>query len=463
LIGKIAPNGMGARGLASYLLRRGRGRIIGGTMAGRNPRELAREFGALRRLNPKLTKAVAHLMLSPAPGDPPLADARWQEIAERYTEAMGYTDTAWCAVVHKDTDHQHMHIMACRIDIRGKTISDANSFRKSEAIVRKLETEFGLVAVPTFSDKPSVRLKSKTNKKTNHQGEKAMPTTIAPPNPFDPSDPQYATWPHAYEPGRDAAELALVLSTPSIVQPGASCGAPLTKIQCTEMRRAIVEPDYQSRMKSLFGGDLTRIHRHPAGATLYFKQQGRIADLGHTLSVLGGMDEQLAAQRIVAMGRERGWKTITFTGGANFVELAMREALREHFNVVAKGADQEAILARLQAERHGGMGAAAAPTPLPAGAVAAEVYNDFAFKEIEDFVQQVAPEPVAPIKLPPQVAAPAPKLAPPPAPPKPPQIGTLPGFLNLRERLQERRDRPPPKGLSQTLVQPPKSSGPKGP
>jgi hypothetical protein len=128
MIGEIAPNGKSARGLASYLMRYGRGRIIAGTMAGRTPRELSREFGALRRLNPKLTKAVAHLMLSPAPGDPPLSDAQWQEIAQRYAEGMGYADTAWCGVIHDDTDHQHLHIIACRIDIHGKTISDANHY-----------------------------------------------------------------------------------------------------------------------------------------------------------------------------------------------------------------------------------------------------------------------------------------------------------------------------------------------
>ena len=70
MIGKIAPKGRGFRGLAAYLLRRGRGRIVAGVMAGRTPRELSQEFGVLRRLNPKLNKAVAHLMLSPAPDDP---------------------------------------------------------------------------------------------------------------------------------------------------------------------------------------------------------------------------------------------------------------------------------------------------------------------------------------------------------------------------------------------------------
>jgi len=162
MIGKIAPKGRGFRGLLGYLMRRGRGHIVAGPMAGRTPRELASEFGVLRRLNPKLGKAVAHLMLSPAPGDPPLTDEQWQAIAERYVEAMGFADAPWVAVVHQDTDHQHLHIAASRIGFDGKTISDANDFRKSEAVVRKIETEFGLVAVPTFSEKPHARPQKKS-------------------------------------------------------------------------------------------------------------------------------------------------------------------------------------------------------------------------------------------------------------------------------------------------------------
>jgi hypothetical protein len=111
MIGKIAAKGRGFRGLSAYLLRSGRGRIVAGVMAGRTPRELSSEFGALRRLNPKLSKAVAHLMLSPSPNDPPLTDAQWQAIAERYIGAMGFANAPWVAIVHQDTGHQHMHLI----------------------------------------------------------------------------------------------------------------------------------------------------------------------------------------------------------------------------------------------------------------------------------------------------------------------------------------------------------------
>lgn len=473
MIGKIAPNGKGARGLASYLLRRGRGRIIAGTMAGLTPRELSREFGALRRLNPNLTKAVAHLMLSPAPGDPPLTDTQWQAIAERYAEAMGYAKTAWCGVVHNDTDHQHLHIMACRIDIHGKTISDANSYRKSEAIVRRLERDFGLVAVasPTGIKRKS---QSTTQLSTKTSTTSEEPTTMSdshtpstPPNPFDQSDPQHATWPEPFEPARDVAELAIVSTTPSIVMPGASPAEMLTDSKRRDMRRALVEADYTQRMQAILGDDLTRVYKHAQGATLYFKQPGRIADQGDRLTVLGGMEEKLAAQRIVALACEKRWETITFTGSGSFVERAMREALKQHMTVVASTAGQIDILGRIMAERRGGMGTAAGLAPLPPGAVAGDEDILAPLDELDDLSllppwskPTKAQTPTQPVAAPP--AAPVVPMAPKELPKEPP-VGVMPRFLNLRERLQDRRQQQSPKTPGPSPAQAPKGPGPSRP
>ncbi|SDW50061.1 Relaxase/Mobilisation nuclease domain-containing protein [Variovorax sp. YR634] len=438
-------------------------------MAGFTPRELSREFGALRRLNPNLTKAVAHLMLSPAPGDPPLTDAQWQAIAERYAEAMGYAKTAWCGVVHNDTDHQHLHIIACRIDIHGKTISDANSYRKSEAIVRRLERDFGLVAVASPT---GIKRKSQPSPKTSTTIEEPSTMTDSltpsqpstPPNPFDPSDSQHATWPEPFEPGRDVAELALVSSTPTIVMPGASPAEMLTDSKRRDMRRALVEADYAQRMQTILGDDLTRVYKHAQGAILYFRQPGRISDQGDRLTVLGGMEEKLAAQRIVALACEKRWETISFTGSASFVERAMREALKQHLTVVARSQAQATILAKVMAERQGGMGTAAGPAILPPGAVAGDEDILAPLDELDDLPLPApwskptkAQTPTQPVAVPP--AAPAVPASPNELPKTPP-VGVLPRFLNLRERLQDRRDRTPQTAPKQSPAQPPKRSAP---
>ena len=225
------------------------------------------------------------------------------------------------------------------------------------------------------------------------------------------------------------------------------------------MRRAIVEPDYETRMRALLGDDFTRAHRHADGATLYFKQQGRIADQGSKLTVLGGMEQRLAARRIVALGIDRGWKSITFTGSGSFVELAMREALKQRLTVIASDARQAIILAKVLAERQGGMGTVAWPALLPTGAVPADADIPAILAELDDIAakpQLIAPQPAKPAQ---PVAAPPATPAMPGAPPAP-RVGTLPLFLNLRERLQDRRDQRPSTNPTQAPAAPPKKPRP---
>lgn len=452
MIGKIARNGSGGRGLAAYLLRHGRGRIVAGTLTGRTPRELSREIGALRRLNPKLTKAIAHLMLSPAEGDPPLTDDQWQAIAERYAHAMGYTDAAWCGVIHSDTEHQHLHILACRIDINGKTISDANNFRKSEAIVRSIEREFGLVAVASPTKFKTAKV-GRAEKKTTTQGDQTMQAAEhqPPTNPFEPGTPEHAVFPNSYEPGRDAAELAITDQTPSIVVPSARPTPDAAKKDDRKMRRAIIEKGYKAQVQDIFGDSLAFVGKHDGGSFLYFRDGGRIADRGSKVQALSGMTDELAAVRIVSLAANapKKWKTITFTGSETFLLHAMREARKHHIQIIAVGQVQEAILARVLAEGQGGMASASGPSASevvhgdPGIPTAPREPVDPILAPLSelDALPEQTPARTAPIQAP-VVAPPPAQQTPSPIPPRPtPVVGVMPAFLNLRERIKDRRDR----------------------
>lgn len=441
----VIRKGRSFRGLSEYLLRNGRGQIVAGPMAGRTPRELAAEFGQLRRLNPKLGKAVAHFSLSPAPGDPPLTEAQWQEIAERFMSEMGF-DSAWCGVIHRDTDHEHLHLMACRVGWDGKTISDANDYRRAEAAIRGIERDYGLVAVP---DPP--RKKTDPDTTTTTRGEQTMndinPSTS---NPFQPDDPRHAVWPDGFEPGRDLAELGMIESVEGIVATSASVGEKLPERRCRDMRRLTVEPGYEPGLRALFGNELATVYKHPGGAVLYFRPgPGRIADAGNKLTSLGDMPEAQSAVRIVAIAKTRAWPSITFTGSPKFVELAMREAMASGMKIIAKGDEQAAILAKLIAEKQGGMGAMAGPSIAddPILAPLAELYDLPAQTS-----SRTAPTP-APVAPPPAF--------PEPQPPRPPVIGVFPAFPNLRERLKERRDWLASTQPSPSQPVPPKRPGPR--
>lgn len=145
MIGKHVK-GTSFRGLLNYLFGKEGARQIGGNMEGTNPRELAAEFGISRRLNPKVSRAVYHASLS-LPHHESLDDDTWDEIAQKYLQAMGFDMNQYVVVRHTDRTHDHAHIAASRIQLNGTTVSDSWDNPRSEVVIRKLEKEYNLQSV----------------------------------------------------------------------------------------------------------------------------------------------------------------------------------------------------------------------------------------------------------------------------------------------------------------------------
>lgn len=145
MIAKLVK-GKGFRGALEYDLQQEKGRILASNMAGTTPRALAAEFGEIRKLRPKLGKAVLHVSLSAAPGEQ-LTDAQWQEIGQRYLRGMGFTDNQYVITRHTDTEHEHIHILANRITHAGSVVSDGQDYRRQETMVREIERDYGLQVV----------------------------------------------------------------------------------------------------------------------------------------------------------------------------------------------------------------------------------------------------------------------------------------------------------------------------
>ena len=138
-----AVKGKGFRGALNYDLQKGHGRIIETNMAGENPRELAAEFGEIRKLRPTLGKAVLHVSLSASPGEK-LTDAQWSDIAKHYLDGMGLEKNQFVVTRHTDTEHEHVHILANRIRFDGSVTSDSQDYRRQEVLMREIEREYGL-------------------------------------------------------------------------------------------------------------------------------------------------------------------------------------------------------------------------------------------------------------------------------------------------------------------------------
>lgn len=143
--------GRGFRGTLNYLLQKPEAELIGGNMLGETPRELAAEFAESRKLRPNLERAVYHASLSLAPGEK-FSDEKWREVAGHYTKEMGIEGSQYAVIRHKDTEHDHVHIVASRIRMDGGVVSDSQDYKRSEKVVRGLEIENGLTRVPNSDE-----------------------------------------------------------------------------------------------------------------------------------------------------------------------------------------------------------------------------------------------------------------------------------------------------------------------
>lgn len=155
MIGKLSK-GRSFRGVLNYAMAKPSARRLGGTLAASSPRGMAREFGMYRGgENPnKARKAVLHGALSLAPGET-LDGDDWEEAARIWLRHQGYDPNSdqWVAIQHDDTDHQHVHIIASRIDpATGKLRSDAKDYQAQERAMRDIERRMGLQRVRSSSE-----------------------------------------------------------------------------------------------------------------------------------------------------------------------------------------------------------------------------------------------------------------------------------------------------------------------
>ncbi|MEG4167531.1 MULTISPECIES: relaxase/mobilization nuclease domain-containing protein [unclassified Microcoleus] len=150
MIGKQIK-GTGWRGCLNYVLGKKGAYLIGGTMCGQTPEELAAEFAIARQLRPNLKVAVFHATLSVDSTekleDSEENDQRWLAIAANYMKAMEFDNNQYAVVKHNDTNHDHIHIVASRIRLDGSIVDDSWDYYRSQEVIRQLERDYNLEAV----------------------------------------------------------------------------------------------------------------------------------------------------------------------------------------------------------------------------------------------------------------------------------------------------------------------------
>ncbi|ECD3879327.1 relaxase/mobilization nuclease domain-containing protein, partial [Salmonella enterica] len=119
--------------------------VIGGNMTGITAAELISEFEGARLSRPDVAKPVWHNSLR-LPAGETLSAREWTAFADDYMTRMGFTETHLrCYILHDDSDGQHIHIIASRINLTGgKLYLGKNENLISTRIISELERVHGL-------------------------------------------------------------------------------------------------------------------------------------------------------------------------------------------------------------------------------------------------------------------------------------------------------------------------------
>lgn len=105
--------------------------------------QLSRSFELHLLANRKTEKPILHISLNPDPTDT-VSDTDFENMAQEYMGQMGYGDQPFVVFKHTDIDRTHIHIVSVCVDNDGRKISDKFEKRRSMAVCRTLEKEYGL-------------------------------------------------------------------------------------------------------------------------------------------------------------------------------------------------------------------------------------------------------------------------------------------------------------------------------
>ncbi|QOL82653.1 relaxase/mobilization nuclease domain-containing protein [Pseudooceanicola spongiae] len=142
MIGKIRK-GDTFGGLARYLTEDGRGRVLAlDNLSSDSVAAAASEMTIAAATSRRTQKPVLHLSISYAEGEIVSTD-QMRHDARRVLRALGLKGHQAVILAHDDTDHPHLHVMACRVGPTGKSVSDSRSYSRVEAALREIETVRG--------------------------------------------------------------------------------------------------------------------------------------------------------------------------------------------------------------------------------------------------------------------------------------------------------------------------------
>lgn len=131
-------------GCVGYVLKDRSEIIHGEGLRTTSARTITQDFNLQRKLNPRLGKAVGHIVLSWSEHDKAkLTNRLMAEVTLEYLKSLGIANTQCLMVRHHDRKHDHIHIVYNRVDNQGKTIANSNLRFRSVKLCKQLNSKYG--------------------------------------------------------------------------------------------------------------------------------------------------------------------------------------------------------------------------------------------------------------------------------------------------------------------------------
>ena len=125
--------------------------------------KLYNEMVEVGEMNKQVYKKYFEVSLNLTPGEELNTD-KFVKIANEYMLRMGYGNCCYAIILHKDREHQHLHILSTTVDYDGLHVNDSNtSRRRSQSISRELEVKYNLkeVEYKKFNSKSLSKIKKR--------------------------------------------------------------------------------------------------------------------------------------------------------------------------------------------------------------------------------------------------------------------------------------------------------------
>ncbi|ECI5563912.1 relaxase [Salmonella enterica subsp. enterica] len=155
--GNVGKHGKSFKNRVKYILKDDHDFICSNMFSDKdNVNEITDEFKIVGKFRSDIKKPVFHVFLSLTP-DETLSSEKWEEIAKDYLKEMNIDieNHQYICVRHKDTDKDHIHIVANRVGLDGSVWYGQHDILNTISACSRLEKKHGLKITKGLQSKKS--------------------------------------------------------------------------------------------------------------------------------------------------------------------------------------------------------------------------------------------------------------------------------------------------------------------